>query len=427
MVSRPRPLLVALLIGLVAECLFLWGISIPHKLVFDEVHYVPAARVLLDLAHPTNTEHPLLAKEIIAAGIALFGDNSFGWRFFSTLAASAVVMSVFAILWLLFGRVRTAAMGAALTLLNFTVYIQARIAMLDGYFAAFTLGGIAAMLWSMRAPPGKAWPRWMLSGVLFGLAVGAKWAAVPYVAWAGLAFAAVRLIDARAAGRPVAAALSGQNQPRWPGLPALPALAIFGLVAIIIYFLTFLPAFFYHDQPMTLGGLLPFQELMYQQQTEVLPHHTYQSSWWTWPLLIRPIWYFYEQADGAVRGILMIGNPVIMWGGLIAVIACLWSWLRDRDGRMGFAALLWIASYAVWAITPKSIGFFYYYYLPSIFLCIALAAAFDRYARGRLEHWDEAFVVLAFGVMVYFFPIISAAPLSNDQAFLHWMWFPSWP
>src|SRR3569623_622379 len=55
---RPlRPLLVALLIGLAVEALFLWGIATPHKLVFDEVHYVPAARALLELSGPVNAEH----------------------------------------------------------------------------------------------------------------------------------------------------------------------------------------------------------------------------------------------------------------------------------------------------------------------------------------------------------------------------------
>jgi len=88
---------------------------------------------------------------------------------------------------------------------------------------------------------------------------------------------------------------------------------------------------------------------------------------------------------------------------------------------------LWMASYLIWAIIPKSLGFFYYYYLPSIFLCIALAAAFDHFAKGRFEHWDEGFAILAFGIAVYFFPIISAAPLSGEQAFMHWMWFASWP
>jgi len=318
-------------------------------------------------------------------------------------------------------------MGAVFALLNFTIYIQARIAMIDPFLAAFTLWGIAAMLWAMRAPRGKVWPRWIVAAILFGLAVAAKWAAVPYVAWAGIAFLAVRWRDAARAKRPLAAMWSDRGQPHWPGLAAFPALLVFGLVSIAAYFLTFAPAFFYHDQPLTLVELLPFQMTMYAEQTQVLPHHTYESSWWSWPLIIRPIWYFYEPSDGAMRGILMIGNPAILWGGLVAVAGCLWGWIKARDPKLLFAAGLWMASYLIWAIIPKSLGFFYYYYLPSIFLCIALAAAFDHFAKGRFEHWDEGFAILAFGIAVYFFPIISAAPLSGEQAFMHWMWFASWP
>ncbi|MBS0480174.1 MAG: phospholipid carrier-dependent glycosyltransferase [Proteobacteria bacterium] len=427
MPARPRPFLAAILIGLVAEMLFLWGVATPHMLVFDEIHYVPAARALLAMQAPLNTEHPLLAKEFIAAGIALFGDNSFGWRFFSTIAGAATVMGVFAILWLLFGRIRPAAMGAAFALLNFTIYVEARIAMLDGFLAAFTVLAVAAMLWAMDAPPGRAWPRWMLSGALFGLAIAAKWLALPYLALASAAFLIVRWRDARAAKRPLAAIFSARDQPHWPGLPAIPALAAFGLVAAAAYFLTFVPAFFYRDDPMTLAKLLPFQAQMYAQQTQVLPHHTYQSDWWTWPLMIRPIWYLYEHADGAMRGVLMIGNPAVLWGGLVAVLGCLWSGWSERNGRLLAAGLLWVAAYLPWAIIPKSLGFFYYYYVPSIALPIALAAAWDRYAKGKLIYWDEGFLVMCFGLAVYFFPILSAAPLANEQAFQHWMWFSTWP
>ncbi|THD37346.1 MAG: phospholipid carrier-dependent glycosyltransferase [Sphingomonas sp.] len=427
MASRPRPFLVATLIGLVAEALFLWGVATPHELVFDEIHYVPAARAMLSLSAPLNTEHPLVAKEFIAAGIALFGDNALGWRFFSTVAGAATVMGVFAILWQLFGRTRPAVIGTVLALLNFTIYVQARIAMLDGFLAAFTVLAVAAMLWAMRAPVGKAWSRWGLSAVLFGLAVGTKWLALPYLAFAGLAFLIVRWRDARAAQRPSTAMLSGKDQPHWPGLPTIPALAAFGVIAVATYFLTFLPAFFYHDDPMTLTKLLPFQAKMYAQQTQVLPHHTYQSNWWTWPLMIRPIWYFYEPADGAMRGILMIGNPAILWGGLVAVAACLWTGVGERDGRLLTAGALWVASYLPWVIIPKSLGFFYYYYIPTIALPIALAAAFDRYAKGKLMYWDEGFMVMCFGLAVYFFPILSAAPLANAAAFQHWMWFSTWP
>ena len=425
MPTRPRPLLVAILIGLAAEMLFLWGVATPHKLVFDEVHYVPAARALLGMQAPLNTEHPLLAKECIAAGIALFGDNSVGWRFFSTIAGAATVTGVFAILWLLFRRLRPAVLGAAFALLNFTIYVEARIAMLDGFLAAFTVMAVAAMLWAMDAPPGRVWPRWILAGALFGLAVASKWLALPYLAFAGLAFLIVRWRDARAAQRPLATIFSADEQPHWRGLPAIPALAMFGLVAATAYFLTFLPAFFYHDDPMTLAKLLPFQATMYAQQTQVLPHHTYQSAWWTWPLMIRPIWYLYEPTDGAMRGILMLGNPAILWGGLVAVMACLWGGLRN--GRLLTAGALWVAAYLPWVIIPKSLGFFYYYYVPSIALPIALAAAWDRHATGKLKYWDEGFLVMCFGLTVYFFPILSAAPLANDQAFQHWMWFSTWP
>ena len=47
MLRRPLPL--AIVVFLVAEALFLIGLTVPHQFVFDEVHYVPAARALLTL------------------------------------------------------------------------------------------------------------------------------------------------------------------------------------------------------------------------------------------------------------------------------------------------------------------------------------------------------------------------------------------
>ncbi len=74
---------------------------------------------------------------------------------------------------------------------------------------------------------------------------------------------------------------------------AVAAIAILGVASVVTYFSTFAPAFFYRSDPLTLSRLLPFQLEMYRQQTQILPPHTYQSGWWTWPLDIRPIWYLY--------------------------------------------------------------------------------------------------------------------------------------
>ena len=412
-VRLARPLPAAIGLAVAAQALFLYRLTIPHKLVFDEVHYVPAARRLWSLAGPANIEHPLLGKALIGLGIALFGDNSLGWRILSSVAGTATVLGLFAIGWLTFGKLRPAMLAALLGLLNFTLYIQARIAMLDGFMAALVVGGVAAMLWAMRGSGAAVGRRWLGGAVLLGLATGTKWVALPYIVFAAAAFLLCR------------------DDRRWPGLSRWGAAWRLALGSGGAYLLTFAPAFFYAEQPLTPASLLPFQLEMFRQQTQVLPPHTYQSAWWSWPLVIRPIWYLYEPVDGAQRGVLMLGNPAVMWGGLVAVAACAWVWLRERRTpgatALGGIAALWLGGWGMWALIPKSLGFFYYYYLPSLWLPVAIAAACHRYARGRLEGWDEAFVGLAGGLFLYFFHIISAAPLNGPAAFQHWMWFPTWP
>ncbi|WNO54749.1 phospholipid carrier-dependent glycosyltransferase [Stakelama saccharophila] len=423
---RRDPLLAALVIGLGAEILFLVHLGWPDRLVFDEIHYVPAARAMLALNRPLNTEHPLLAKEFIAAGIALFGDNPLGWRFFATLAGTATVLAGYWMLWLLFARVRTAAFGALLIAVNQMVYVQARIAMIDIYLGAFVMLAAAGFVWAMEAPPECVKPRLILTGTLLGLATAAKWAAVPYIVFAGIAFLLVRWRDAALAGRPAISALTDGAHPHWRGTGTVPAMLLIGGTSIIVYFLTFAPQFFYAHDPLTLRWLLPFQQAMFDAQTQVLRSHPYQSAWWTWPLVIRPIWYFYEPDGGVWRGVLLIGNPVVMWGGLAAVAACLFAGLRDRAARPLALALFWIASLGIWAIIPKSLGFYYYYHLSGVIICLCLAAAFHHFARGRFAKADEWFAIPAIAVFLYFYPVLSAQPLGGEGAFNHWMLFDSW-
>ncbi|MBQ1479333.1 phospholipid carrier-dependent glycosyltransferase [Sphingomonas paucimobilis] len=405
--SRPAPALLALLA--IAQTIFSWRLTTPHTLVFDEVHYVPAARTLLALSGPVNIEHPLLGKALIAAGIALFGDNPLGWRALSTLAGTAIVGGVFAITWLMTLRTRAAAMAAVLTIVNFLVLVQARIAMLDGFMAAFVVLAVAAMGWAMRGSVAQSRWRWTLGAVLLGLAVGVKWAAVPYLGYAAIGFVMLKHGDPS----------------RWPGLCWWSAWALLGVGAGLAYAVTFAPAFFYISEPMTLARLLPFQLEMYARQTQILPPHAYQSTWWSWPVIGRPIWYFYEVADGAQRGIFLLGNPAVMWGGLVAVAACALGWLRGREVRLGVAAALWIGGFAVWAIIPKSLGFYYYYFLPAIWLSVVLAVAIDRW-RAVLRDWDEAYLVAAICLFVYFYPILTAGALAGPRSFLRWAWFADW-
>ena len=404
MLRRPLPL--ALLLFALAEALFLFRLSVPSIFVFDEVHYVPAARTLIALSGPANIEHPLLGKSLIALGMLLFGDTPFGWRIMSTLAGSVTCVAIFATTWLVTCRRRPSLVAAALTLLGFTLYVQARIAMLDGFMLAFLSSAVAMIAWTLRR---GGWWRWIVAAVLLGLAVGCKWLAAPYVAFAAAAFILFKRADPR----------------RFPGLPVWPALAVLGILSVLSYFATFAPAFFYQVEPLTLARLIPFQLDMYERQTQVLPAHAYQSNWWTWPLLIRPIWYLYEPVDGTQRGILLIGNPLIMWSGLVAVAACWIGWVRTGAPRLFAAAWLWTGSLAIWAVIPKSLGFYYYYFPSSVFLAVPLALMLDHW-RSRWRHIDLAFVAAALALAIYFLPVLSAAPLPDGGAFRYWTWFGTW-
>jgi dolichyl-phosphate-mannose--protein O-mannosyl transferase len=405
-----RPVLLAVLIGIAALLLFGIGVQRPSILMFDEVHYVPAARVLNALSHPVNIEHPLLGKSLIGLSMLIFGDNPIGWRAMSVLAGALTIVGVYTFTRHLTGSVRAGLFAALFAMLGQLVFIQARIGMLDVFLGGFLVWAGTAFLRAMQIESRwRAGTLLFVSGAWFGAAVAVKWAAVPYVALAGVAFLWLRR------GHPG----------RFGGIGWFAGLAILGGVSIATYFLTFAPAFFYATDPLTLARLVPFQLDMWKLQTQPLTPHNYESDWWSWPLMLRPIWYFYEPDQGAQRGVLLIGNPAIMWGGLVAVAACWWAGLRDKAGAPLAAAILWTVSFGVWAVIPKSLGFYYYYYLPGIILSVVLAVAFQHYAE-RVKRNDEWYLVLCVGLFAYFYPILAALALPSSRGFERWIWFSSW-
>lgn len=84
--DHPRdPFAWNIVIALVFMALALVRIGLPTQPYFDEVHYLPAARAVLELGVTTNVEHPPLAKQLMALGIWLFGDGPLGWRILSVI------------------------------------------------------------------------------------------------------------------------------------------------------------------------------------------------------------------------------------------------------------------------------------------------------------------------------------------------------
>lgn len=401
-------------------------LDIPGRIYFDEVHYVKAARVLLSMAKPMNPEHPLVGKELIAAGIWLFGDRPWAWRIMPALFGTLGLYAFSRALWLASGRAFATVAGTVLLATSFTWFVVSRIAMLDIFMASFVMLACWMLAGAVRgagvAPKGARW-RLALAGLFLGLALGAKWNAAAAAALPGLAFLWLRL---KRHGRRFLLATEGAPV---PGISLAEAGLWLGTLPLLVYFATFLPAFFYETKAIDPLKIVEYQGYMLKLQHSVVKHHPYQSVWWQWVLDLRSIWFLYENVDGAQRGIVMIGNPWSMWAGLPALGWALWAGWKQRRTDALAAALFYLACLGMWVANGKPIQFYYHYLLPSAFLMACLALALDALWR-REDRWRwvaPGAVGIAVALFAVFWPIISAAKLCcGKQSFQWWMWLSSW-
>ena len=77
----------------------------------------------------------------------------------------------------------------------------------------------------------------------------------------------------------------------------------------------------------------------------------------------------------------------------------------------------------------KPVQFYYHYLLPAAFLMALLGLAVDRLwaAGGLMRKEAAATLVLALGLLAWFWPILTGAPLHKGvQSFQDWMWLASW-
>ncbi len=397
-------------------------LGIPSQIYFDEVHYVPAARKMLEWTSH-NPEHPLLAKQVLAAAIWLGGDAPLVWRIPSLLFGTLGLYAFARFVWFTTGLKQATILAVLLLATNFAWFVQSRIAMLDMVMAGLAMGALWMCAAAVRQPQQARW-RLALAGVLFGLALGAKWSVAPLLVVPGLVFLALKL---KHTGRRFLLARDGGPV---PGMTLVEAGVWLGLVPLAVYWATFWPAFTYKAGAIDPLAPLKWHRYMLDLQDSVKKPHPYRTEWYQWVGNVRGIWYLYQPVDGpAHRGILLIGNPFTMLAGLPALVWALWAGIwRRRYDALTFAGL-YLVTLGLWVVSTKPIQFYYHYLLPSTFLmgCLALALD-DLWRRGGRLRWAMPGAVLAsLAMFAWFYPIISAAKLCCGRpSFTYWMWLTSW-
>jgi dolichyl-phosphate-mannose--protein O-mannosyl transferase len=397
-------------------------LTTPSSFYFDEVHYLPAARAILGLTHPANPEHPPLGKELIAAGIALFGDRALGWRAMPWLFGAIALFAAMRAMWFASERRMASLATGVLIATGFPLFIHARIAMLDVFMVSFLLVALWQFAAALRENETARW-RFAIAGVALGCAMASKWNAIPLAVLPGLAFLAIR---ARASGWRL---LWTSRAEPVRGMSLVEAALWLGLVPLVTYAAAYWPNLFYADGAIEPTGIVALHQHMLELQHKLLKPHNYQSHWWQWVSNTRGIWYLYEPVDGAQRGVVLIGNPLTFWLGLPALLWCLWVGLAKRRWDALAVAGLYAISLGLWIVAAKNVQFFYHYMLASCFLLAALALVVDDlWRRGGRTAWLALAVLAAStALFIHFWPIISSAALPGGRnSYVYWMWLHGW-
>jgi dolichyl-phosphate-mannose-protein mannosyltransferase len=409
--------------------------------VFDEGYYVKDACLYLRGPGPCGfreelSPHPPLGKWLIALSIRLFGYRPGGWRVASLVAGTLTV----AILYLLARKVLASTLGACVAsgmlAIDFLHFIHSRIAMLDVFVTFFVTAAFLFTIHdrdqtlgtSARAPvPGAdtlrrssltARPWRFAAGAMAGAAIASKWSGLPFL----LAMVILVLAWEAKARRDHGAGGALRRAVVEEGPSIL--LALVG-VPVLLYLLTHVGRV--HGAllawPWSTGSWIRAfvgrQHDLLQFQAGLDVSHPFASPAWSWPLMLRPVLYYFSSAGSEVRGILAAGNPVVWWGGMLATAPVLVRWLRRRDpaGPEGVILAGVAAAWVPWLILSGVRRLmFLFYFLPAVpFLCLALGCAAVG-LRGRwLRRGFIGLLVAAVALFALAYPILTARPVARES------------
>jgi len=398
------------------------GLSNPEKFVFDEVHYVPAARQMLEPVMPQpmlNPMHPPLAKELIAMSIAAFGDNALGWRYGATLFGALAIVAVYLCGLALFSTQGPAIAAALIALVNQMVFVQSRVAMLDIFALAFGLLAPAAFMHGFRRQRPHA--LFALAGALFGLAAACKWSGLFPLGVCIVIVAVIRLLQYWRTSFADARAGDWYRPELWPDFRAHHVALCFVVLPAVTYLSTFVPLY-----GLSPSDLIAAQRRIFADNTTTaIAGHAYMSSWPSWPWLARPVWFLFDKiADDRIAAIVFLGNPLVLWPALIAVAVVLRDFIVTRRWDAFLILSFYFGPYLAWALLPRTLGFIYYYLPAATMASLALVYVLRR---GRLPAWLLwAYVAVAAAGFAVMLPISAAFVGTSMQTFNRLMIFQSW-
>ncbi len=405
----------------------LYRLEIPEVYYFDEVYFAFTAQEMAkgnraawestaeapeDFAYEWT--HPPLGKEITTIGILIFGNHTFGWRFFQAVFGGLGALFIYLLGKNLFQSKGAGLIASLLYSFDSFLFVLSRITMVDIFMADFLL---LASLFIVKYARTRRNLHLVLTGFFCGTAMSIKWSGV-YI-WEYLAAVAFFLIyysevyTSTTQGRSYVVSL----------LKIVPRMILaFGLVPALVYLATYFPFFYYGN---SFSDFTNLQMAMFGFHGTDFDPHPYQSPWWEWPFLITPIFLYFEEFGNGLRAdINLVGNPFIWWTGFLFFIIGIIQVIRKEIPSLVFAVVAVIAYWLPWALSPRKVTFLYHF-MPSFLFILLISAYFLNelwYKSGKGKVLVTLYLILAAAVFIYFYPITAAVPINSADVGRYIWW-----
>jgi len=497
---------------LLSLALRFWGLGRFNTLVFDEVYYAKFAQNYLSQTSFFDG-HPPLGKYIIAIGMWLssyfpfwqdtvniltgVARSPWSYRWINALFGAFIPLIIAGIAYQLSYRRSFAFLAGLFAACDGIFLVESRYALINQYIVIFGLLGQWLLLLALGSTKKQHRLYLILSGISFGAAIATKWNGLFFLigiylswilAWLKQNFTTKNTVisersiletasyyvstqELRQSTATLAVPQQTIAKPSLLPLQKLGKLKIFtaafylGIIPLITYGLIWIPHLLQNPKHGLIEvhtQILSFHGRLGGNTSSV---HPYCAAWYKWPLLSRPIAYFYQTASNAnepvpitgppvpsntgkvIYDVHAMGNPFLWWFAFAAILLLMIVVLLKqiiipsiRDKRLSFnssfsvdtgIALYLVLNYAAnllpWVGVNRCV-FIYHYMTAVVFAFMALAWLIDKCLRSyhiELRSFGLAVTFLIIFGFIFWMPIYLGLPLSADAYNLR-MWFSSW-
>ena len=416
---------------------------------FDEMYFVRTAQEHLNLKEPYESTHPPLSKLIIALGILCCGMNPLGWRIAGVFAAAVMIPIMFIFGKRLFKSTVAGFFAAFLLTFEFMHFSLARLATGEIYILFFSLMSFyfAFDYFSKPEDATKKGRSLFICIIFVGLCFAVKWTAI----FCLIAVLILLLINNIRNKKPVFSDLK---------------IVFAGMcVSAAIYIATYIPYMFsgtghglfdigrvplyikYISEYLSVGNVsitppapltvFDSQLGMFGYHSTINATHPFSSPWWSWPLMLKPLWVYFNSWDTMVSTIVLMGNPAIWWGSILALILIAARFVRDkiRRERTDFVLLFILIPFLLLWLPYVLISriLFIYHFAPEVpFIIFAITYWLNILWQDHSNHHEKkvvinrilviSFLILTAILFGLFYPVISGYPVSEEyKECLRWL------